>query len=87
MAGRFDEAIKILSTASEEGPSSHIPLVELAAAYSEIGSPSLARATTAKIMRLSPEFTVRAWIAMSPYKDSEALEREVAALQSAGLPQ
>ena len=87
LAGRFDEAIKILSTASEEGPSSHIPLVELAAAYSEIGSPSLARATTAKIMRLSPEFTVRAWIAMSPYKDSEALEREVAALQSAGLPQ
>jgi adenylate cyclase len=86
LTGQYDEAIEILSKIARDGAISPIPLVELAAAYSESGRTDLARRTAKDIMRLSPGFTVREWTSMSPYSDEEDLNKEIAALRVAGLP-
>jgi DNA-binding SARP family transcriptional activator/TolB-like protein/cytochrome c-type biogenesis protein CcmH/NrfG len=84
--GRYDDAIKVLTAATRETPTSPLPLIELAAAYSETGKARLAKRTADEVMRLSPRFTVGAWISLSPYEDEDALEQEVAALRATGLP-
>lgn len=86
LTGQHDEAIEILSKIRRDGVTSPIPLVELAAAYSESGKRDLARRTAKEIMRLSPGFTVREWTSMSPYSDEEDLNKEITALHAAGLP-
>jgi predicted Zn-dependent protease len=86
LTGRFDEAIEILSAATSDAPTSPIPLIELAAAYSETKNTVLAKRTADDIIRLSPQFTVCEWISMSPYQDESGLDDEVAALRNAGLP-
>lgn len=86
LAGRLKEAVEILSGVVQDRSSSPIPLIELAAAYSENKSLVEARQVSAEIMRLLPEFTVEQWIAMSRYKDPAILERDIAALRAAGLP-
>ena len=86
LTGRFEEAIEVLSAATSDRPTSPIPFIELAAAYSEANKPVLAKRTAAEILRLSPNFRLRDWIAMSPYKDENDLDREIAALRATGLP-
>ncbi|MCZ6588010.1 MAG: BTAD domain-containing putative transcriptional regulator [Alphaproteobacteria bacterium] len=86
LTGRYSKAVEILAAATRDTPTSPVPLIELAAAYSEMGNPVLAKRTANEIMRLSPQFTVRNWISMSPYEDQRALDDEVAALRGAGLP-
>jgi DNA-binding SARP family transcriptional activator/TolB-like protein/Flp pilus assembly protein TadD len=86
LTGQYDEAIEILAKIARDGPTSPIPLVELASAYSESGKMHLAQQTAKEIMRLSPGFTVGDWTTMSPYRDKEDLNKEVKALRAAGLP-
>ena len=86
LTGRFKEAIEVLSAATSDRPTSPIPFIELAAAYSEANKPVLAKRTAAEILRLSPNFRLRDWIAMSPYKDENDLDREITALRATGLP-
>ncbi len=87
LAARFDKAEQILSAEREIEPRSFIPLVELAATYSEMKRLSLARGITAEITQGFPEFNIRSWTSMPPYKDPAAKEREVTALRSIGLPE
>ena len=86
LTGRLDEAIEILSAATRDAPNSPIPFIELAAAYSEANKPALAKRTAAQIVLLSPNFTLRKWVSVSPYKETSAMEHEVAALRATGLP-
>lgn len=86
LTDQYDEAIDILAEIVRDGSISPIPLVELAAAYSQSGKMDLARRTAKDIVRLSPGFTVREWISMSPYSDEEDLNKEITALRAAGLP-
>ena len=86
LTGRLNEAIDVLRESTQDSPASAIPLVELAVAYSESGRLIQARHTGNEILRLNPRFTIREWLSMSPYKDPAALEKEAAALRSAGLP-
>ncbi len=87
LAGRPEQAVAVLADAQTATTASFIPLVELAAAYSEMGEPGLAKETGAEIVRRFPEFNIRAWIAMPPYGDLAVKEREVDALRAAGLPE
>lgn len=86
LTGRYDKAIEILTAATLDTPTSPLPLIELAAAYSEVGDAKLARRTADEIIRLSPQFTVGEWISLSPYQDEAAQKQEVAALRATGLP-
>lgn len=83
---RYDDAIDVLTASTRETPSSALPLIELAAAYGEIGKSAMAKRTADKIMQLSPQFTVGQWISLSPYRDKDAQRREIVALQATGLP-
>ena len=81
-----DDAVAALVAATRSGPTSLIPLIELAAAYSEAGQEQSARRTAAAILQVAPQFTVSQWIALSPYEDESYQLREVEALLAAGLP-
>ncbi len=87
LAGRPEQAVAVLADAQTARAVSFIPLVELAAAYSEMGEPALAKETGAEIVRRFPEFNIRTWIAMPPYEDPDAQSREISALRLAGLPE
>jgi TolB-like protein/DNA-binding SARP family transcriptional activator/cytochrome c-type biogenesis protein CcmH/NrfG len=86
IAGDYDEAIAVLDKAARQA-SSPIPLIELAAAYSEAGSMPRARAVAAKILQVYPGFSVGAWTGSQRYKDPALQERDVKALRAAGLPE
>ncbi len=85
LAGRYKEAEAAL-VASEGGSGSVLPLVELAAVYSETGRLSEARAEAAEILKIDPKFSVLAWVKVPPYQDPARTKREIDALRRAGLP-
>lgn len=87
LSGRHERAVSILLAESQAAAHSYIPLVELAATYSEMNRLFLAKRTSAEILRQFPDFNIRSWIAMTPYSDPAMKEREVAALRSAGIPE
>jgi hypothetical protein len=59
--------------------------VLLAATYSELGWHEEARAEAAEILRISPNYALAFVQERVPYKDPEALERQIASLRQAGL--
>ncbi|MDP6806023.1 MAG: hypothetical protein QF902_11960 [Rhodospirillales bacterium] len=87
LAGRPEETITILTSDDSKYPRSIIPLVDLAAAYGEVGARAKARAVAASIVAVYPQFSVRAWLTMPSYKDRDVAERELKTLVAAGLPE
>ena len=85
LAGRYQEAEAAL-VASEGGAGSVLPLVELAAVYSETGRLSEARAEAAEILTIDPKFSVLAWVKIPPHQDPARTRREIDTLRRAGLP-
>jgi hypothetical protein len=57
----------------------------LAAVYSELGKDAEARAETAEVLRINPEFSLEVHRQRMPIKDPAVLERHLAALRRAGL--
>jgi adenylate cyclase len=86
LAGRFDRAAQILEVESRAERESFIPLVELAATYGQTQQLALAAEARAEVLRRSPAFTIRSWVAMPPYRDPTMRDLEIAALRAAGLP-
>ncbi len=87
LMGRYDEAIAALQIRTRSGPESLVPLVELAAAYSQAGRIAEAEATAAEVLRIDPKFSVAAWINVPPYQSPTVSQREFDALRRAGLPE
>jgi len=84
--GKFDEAEVALKAAlarNLKSPSSHWLL---AATYVETGRLAEAQAEVAETLRLSPKSTLGGLRERSPFRDSAALERYLAALAKAGFP-
>ncbi len=87
VAGRPGEAIRVLAPVVARRPTSPIPLIELAAAYSQAGEQAMAEWAAEEIERLVPGFTVGQWMALSPYRSEETMVREAQALRATGLPE
>jgi TolB-like protein/class 3 adenylate cyclase/cytochrome c-type biogenesis protein CcmH/NrfG len=90
MAGRYEEALetyKGLLARSQKGDfdpgGAHLCLAEV---YIQLGREEEARAHTAQVLRLYPDFSLELWKKWHFYKDPSHLERRLDALRKAGLP-
>lgn len=85
LAGRPEKAVRILTSPDPTPTKSMVPLIELAAAYAEMGDLAHARAVAASILAAQPRFSVRAWLMMPSYSDPDRAQRDLQALVAAGL--
>lgn len=85
-AGRYDEAIKVLSERVRQDSDSGEALVLLAAADSAAGRPEQAKEALAKFLEPRPSYTLRQYAGGEFYKRPEDLQRVLDALRNAGLP-
>ncbi len=87
LAGRHEDAIQTLQSATNAESRSLFALVELAAAYSEAGQLPDAKRVAAKILAVSSDFSSTAWCGLVKYTRPEAAGNELAILRQAGLPE
>jgi TolB-like protein/Flp pilus assembly protein TadD len=87
LSGNPRKTVDILEPESGLTGGSYIPLVELAAAYEDLGALAKARAAAASVTSAYPRFSVRAWVAVPAFKDPDTTEDEVTSLLRAGLPE
>lgn len=87
LVGRYEDAIKALSTQLEQNSGVMWPRVELASVYAALDRLDDAAAQGAEITKIDPNFSIRDWTAIPAYANPAILEREVAALRKAGLPE
>src|SRR5262249_26432492 len=85
LAGRPEEAIAPLKQFLSHYPNALGPHLTLAAVYSELGKETEARAEVAEVLRLNPQFSLEVHKERVPIKDTAVLERQLAALRTAGL--
>ena len=85
--GRYGKAIEALRKSLARNPNAITTWVRIAAVYSEAGRADEARAAARRILNINPKFSVRAFAKALPYKDKVRLERVLAALRKAGLPE
>lgn len=86
-SGRHQEAIRTLKEALAQYPDwiSVDAHIELAILYAELDREEEAKAEAAKILKMSPNFSVDVWRERSPHKDPAQADRDMAALRKAGL--
>ncbi|MBI3757301.1 MAG: adenylate/guanylate cyclase domain-containing protein [Deltaproteobacteria bacterium] len=85
VTGRYEEAIGPLKRSLALNPNFLVPRLALASVYSELDQEREARAETAEVLRLDPNFSLEALRQRVPDKDSVRIERLFAALRKAGL--
>jgi adenylate cyclase len=82
----YDSAVSALLAGNAAKGASIPPRVELAAAYVGMGLRANARQVSREILKLEPDFSVRAWVSRMTRADPDAIELETTLLQQAGLP-
>jgi len=87
MTGQYDESIATFKKALKVSPKFLPGHIYLAACYSSMGRDAEATAAVKEVLRLNPKFTIKSWAKRLPYNDKADIEREVAALRKAGLPE
>jgi TolB-like protein/DNA-binding SARP family transcriptional activator/Tfp pilus assembly protein PilF len=87
LARRYNEAVPALTARLDNSPEALAPLVELAAAYSQMGRIDKARATASEVRQINREFSARAWTQNPPYADPAVASKDLNALLRAGLPE
>jgi adenylate cyclase len=87
MTGQYDESIETFKKALKVSPKFLYGYIYLAACYSSTGRDAEAAAAVKEVLRLNPKFTIESWAKRLLYKDKSDIEREVTALQKAGLPE
>jgi adenylate cyclase len=85
VAGRYEEARAPLQHFLSRYPNILGVHLTLAAVYSELGQAAEARAETAEVLRLNPQFSLEVHKQRVPIKDPAMLERHITALRKAGL--
>jgi TolB-like protein/class 3 adenylate cyclase/Flp pilus assembly protein TadD len=86
-SGQLDAAIRSLNQRLVRSPNNGEALVLLAASLSAAGREAEARAALARFIEPRPAYTVRDYAAGEFYRDRVDLERVLAALRRAGLPE
>lgn len=87
LIGRYEDAIMALSMRLDQNLGVVWPRVELASAYAELDRLDDAAAQSEDITKIDPNFSIRGWTAVPAYADPTMLEREIATLRKAGLPE
>jgi TolB-like protein/Flp pilus assembly protein TadD len=86
MTGQFDEAILTFKKALDRNPNYLPAHAFLAASYSSLGREAEANAAAEQVLRINPKFSLESYAKTLPYKNKADIERYVAALRNAGLP-
>ena len=87
MSGQYELAISEYNKAAQIAPKSPFPYMMLAPAYILSGDEQKAQAAAEKLLELNPKFSVIRYEKRSPIRKKEDLDRIVAAMRKAGLPE
>jgi len=85
MTGQYDESIATWKKALHVSPNFLPAHAFLAACYSSLDRQAEASAAAKEVLRINPKFTIESHAKRLRYKNKADIEREVAALQKAGL--
>ncbi|MBM4348409.1 MAG: tetratricopeptide repeat protein [Deltaproteobacteria bacterium] len=85
MIEKYAEAIIVLEKAVQLSPDFLPGHIFLAACYSAMGRDAEAAASAREVLRIDPKFNLKSYVKALTYKNQADIEREVAALQKAGL--
>jgi TolB-like protein/Tfp pilus assembly protein PilF len=86
MTGQYDEAILTFKKALNVNPNYLPAHAFLAASYSSLGREAEANAAAEQVLRINPKFSLESYAKTLPYKNKADIERYIAALRRAGLP-
>ena len=87
MTGQYDEAIDTWKKALRISPNYLSAHTFLAACYSSLDRQAEAAAAAKEVLRINPKFSLESYAKRLPYKNKTDIERYVAALRKAGLPE
>jgi len=87
MTGQYDEAIKTFKKALSISPNYLPAHAFLAASYISLGREDEAAASAEEVLRLNPKFSLMSYAKTLPYKNKSDIDRYMAALRKAGLPE
>jgi adenylate cyclase len=87
MTGQYDEAILTFKKTLGISPNYLPGHAFLAASYSSSGRETEAAAEADEILRINPKFCLESYAKTLPYKNKSDIERYMAALRKAGLPE
>jgi adenylate cyclase len=87
MTGQYAEAIAILNKGVQQDPNFLPDYLYLGACYSSMGRDAEASVAAKEVLRINPRFTIESYSKTIPYKDKGDVDRELAALRKAGLPE
>ncbi len=82
-AGRYDDAITVLSEYNRQSPG--FGLVDIVLTYTDMGETEKARETAKALIAARPEFTVEKWALTQNCADPERLARDRRSLTATGL--
>jgi adenylate cyclase len=86
MTGQYDEAILTFKKALGVSPNYLPGHAFLAASYISLGRETEAAAAAEEVLRIKPKFCLESYAKTLPYKNKSDIERYMAALRKAGLP-
>jgi adenylate cyclase len=86
LVGDYDAAIAAYDKRRERNPHSTMPYLGLALVYSEVGRDEEARAAASEVLKRNPKISLNQVRNRLPYKDPAEVDRIIAALRDAGLP-
>jgi adenylate cyclase len=87
MTGQYDEAILTFKKALAISPNYLPGHAFLAASYISLGREKDAAAAAEEVLRINPKFCLESYAKTLPYKNKSDIERYMAALRKAGLPE
>jgi TolB-like protein/Flp pilus assembly protein TadD len=87
VSGRYEEAIAKFKKAIGREPELIWGHIGLAATYTLVGREEEGRAAAAEVLKISPKFSLQHYARTVPWKNKADLNRWVAALRKAGLPE
>ncbi|MCZ6862332.1 MAG: tetratricopeptide repeat protein, partial [Alphaproteobacteria bacterium] len=87
LTGDHGRAISAFTQHLKRDPGSLVSRVEIVTTHAELGRMAEAREAAKAVLRIAPNFSTRKWARSLTYKDRAVIEREIAALRKAGLPE
>ena len=87
MTGQYDKSIATFKKALHVNPNYLPAHAFLAACYSSLDRQAEAESAAKEVFRIHPKFTLASYAKTLPYKNKADIERYVAALKKAGLPE
>ena len=85
-AGRFEEAAAALKKAVQSAPEDKYIRLQLIRPYVKMGKDKEARAEAAEVLRIDPQFTLRAFAESTPSGSQAGMDDWINDLRKAGLP-